>query len=135
MVAARVSGVSALTFVSEDAGTQHRIPLSALPIDSTGIIDLDAWPPGQDDKFPPADRDLIKLLVADLLKRGIVSAAPPDDSTKAGAKDPKSSGKGGSGGTGADTKSGDSGKSGETSSGTGTGSPADDSTTSKKVGP
>src|SRR5438067_6335643 len=132
---ARASGVSALTFVSEISGTQHRIPLSALPIDSHGQIDFTKWAAEEAAKFATEDRALMGSLVTDLLKRGIVSAPPPDDSNTSDAKSSGGSDKGTSGDKGTDPKSGDSSKSSKTASGSGTGTPDNDSPPDKKDGP
>ena len=80
MATAQVTGLSPVSFLSEDpatAGTQFQIPLSSLKIDAKGVIAATDWPPVKSKKLGAADGKLLPLLLADLLKRGILSVPPP----------------------------------------------------------
>jgi hypothetical protein len=80
MAAAKVTGLSPVTFISEDpktAGTHYQIPLSCLKIDENGAIDPSGWPTFKSKTFSAADAKLLQQLLDDLLKRGTLSAAPP----------------------------------------------------------
>jgi hypothetical protein len=72
-----VIGLSPVTFTSEDSGQQIQIPLSALTFDTAkGTIDASAWqPPTKNKKLGAKDTVLVPLLLADLLKRGVLSGA------------------------------------------------------------
>jgi hypothetical protein len=73
-----VIGLSPVTFASEDSATlgqEFQIPLSALTFDAAkGIVDPSAWPPIKSKKLGAKDSALVPLLLADLLKRGVLSA-------------------------------------------------------------
>ncbi|MEA3051411.1 MAG: hypothetical protein QOG72_314 [Sphingomonadales bacterium] len=74
----QVTGLSPVTFLSEEpatAGMQYQIPLSSLKFDSKGVLDTTDWPPAKNKKLAAADKKLLPILLADLLKRGIL--APP----------------------------------------------------------
>jgi hypothetical protein len=73
-MATPVIGLSPVTFASEDTGQEYQIPLSALTIDSKGAIDASAWPPIKKSTLGTKDKKLVPLLLADLLKRGVLSA-------------------------------------------------------------
>ncbi|WP_157083196.1 hypothetical protein [Novosphingobium lentum] len=80
MAATPVIGLSPVTFLSEDAntvGSQFQIPLAVLKFDSKGVIDPSDWPPVKAKKLGTKDSKLLPLLLADLLKRGILSAPSP----------------------------------------------------------
>lgn len=69
-----VIGLSPVTFASEDTGQEYQIPLSALTYDDTkAAIDASAWPPIKTKKIGTKDAKLVPLLLADLLKRGVLS--------------------------------------------------------------
>ena len=77
MAAIPVTGLSPVTFLSEDVGTagsQFQIPLSALKFDAKGAIDSTGWPPAK--KLGANDTKLLPALLADLRKRGILSVPP-----------------------------------------------------------
>jgi hypothetical protein len=77
MATTQVTGLSPVTFLSEDpatAGTQYQIPLSSLKFDAKGVLDTSDWPPVKSKKLPKADGTLLPILLADLLKRGILSS-------------------------------------------------------------
>ena len=79
MAAPPVTGLSPVTFLSEDAataGSQFQIPLSALKFDTKGAIDPADWPPVKSKKLGAKDAKLLPILLADLLKRGILSTPP-----------------------------------------------------------
>jgi hypothetical protein len=73
-----VIGLSPITYASEDTATlgqQFQIPLSALTFDaSKGAIDASGWVPAKGKKLGTKDAVLVPLLLADLLKRGVLSA-------------------------------------------------------------
>ena len=74
----QVIGLAPVTFVSEDgatAGQQFHIPLSALKIDSKGAIDTSDWVPEKGKKLSAADSKLLKLLLADMLRRGVLTVS------------------------------------------------------------
>jgi hypothetical protein len=76
-----VIGLSPVTFISEEpatAGLQYQIPLSALKFDVTkGIVDPSEWPPVKKSKLGTAVGKLLPILLADLLKRGLLSPLYP----------------------------------------------------------
>jgi hypothetical protein len=78
MATPKVIGLSPITFASEDPATlgqEYQIPLSALKFDANGALDASDWPPIKDNKLKPKDVTLVPLLLADLLKRGVLSAS------------------------------------------------------------
>ena len=83
MALVNITGLSPVTFISEDsstAGTEYQIPLASLQLDTTtGKIDLSKWPPPKNKnmKLGAADTALLKVLLPDLLKRGVLSVSSP----------------------------------------------------------
>lgn len=78
MANTQVTGLSPVTFLSEEpatAGKQYQIPLSSLKLDAKGVLDTSDWPPVKKKKLGAADGKLLPIMLADLLKRGILS--PP----------------------------------------------------------
>lgn len=77
---AHIRSTSPVVFVSEHpatAGTQYHIPLSVLRYDAAkGVIDVSEWAPIKTKKLGAADRKLLPILLADLLRRGVLSVAP-----------------------------------------------------------
>jgi hypothetical protein len=75
-MAKQVLGLAPISFVSEDkttVGVQYQIPLASLKYDETkGLVDPADWPPVKSKKLAAADGKLLPLLLADLLKRGIL---------------------------------------------------------------
>jgi hypothetical protein len=67
-----VTGLSPLTFVSEDKGDQVQIPLSSLTIGSNNAINADAW---LSTMSRPGDKALLDVLIPDLQKRGVITVS------------------------------------------------------------
>ena len=77
MATTQVTGLSPVTFLSEEpatAGMQYQIPLSSLKLDAKGAVDTSDWPPPKSKKLGAADGKLLPILLADLLKRGVLSS-------------------------------------------------------------
>lgn len=78
MATSKVIGLTPVTFASEDPATlgqQYEIPVSALKVTPQGGLDAGDWPPIKTNKLKPADVTLVPLLLADLLKRGVLSVS------------------------------------------------------------
>jgi hypothetical protein len=72
----RVIGLAPVTFVSEDgatAGQQYHVPLSALKVDAKGQIDASDWVPEKGKKLSAGDAKLLKSILADMLRRGLLT--------------------------------------------------------------
>jgi len=71
-----VIGASPVTFISEDAttnhGKQYQIPLSLLTIGSTGTIDPSAWP--EFAGLAATDQTLVTNLLASLVSQSLLTA-------------------------------------------------------------
>ena len=78
MATPKVIGLSPITFASEDPATlglEYQIPLSALKVTAQGGLDPGDWPPLKNNKLKPKDVPLVPLLLADLLRQGVVSVS------------------------------------------------------------
>jgi hypothetical protein len=79
MATLQVLGTAPVTFIGEDStsiGHQYQIPLMALEYDpSTGEIDAKNWEPVSKGTLPAEDGKVLTSLLADLLKRGVLTPA------------------------------------------------------------
>ena len=70
-----VIGASPVTFISEDAttnhGKQYQIPLSVLTIGSTGTIDPSTWP--EYSSLAADDKTLVGNLLGSLVSQGLLT--------------------------------------------------------------